>query len=635
MKFKLVSQYSAKTIHGHLATPSGKYIKDDGTELKYSDLHQVKDMYEQVLRGEYEFTGLKQNLTRELGYTNDGSDADSKKPLALEYRNNFDHIVIEGIPATADAVAIRDAIKDALNSLISYEAQKRDKDKVRVTHQMPAGERQIFTRIETAESGNKHIHILMNKRGFLTKEIIEKELEANKNNHLVVSKLKETLDKMTITKLDKALAQALNLQATYDQKLMGELINKTLISRGLSPIESFGSFTASADSNKKTTSEAKQAINEIINNDFDEETVNKVVEEIQKQEHSSVDSVIIQKRIAENKEKAEQLASELQKLSSESRQLEQAQKAINENYALKNNVEKLSSSIEQITKTIEEKDSYIQQLKDIHIDELDEINKDYRLKISSKNEELEQKKQELDKVNEEFETLWKDKENLEKELKEHIEKSNKKIDEISSNNEKLKENISSIEKEKETLVELNKSLNQNNESQKTIISTKDEIINSKNEIIRNKDTEFDKFREESNQRRIEFQKKIDILQEKNDEYQKEIEEFKKQRAIEHQKLIDETRAKFEFENKLKEIKEENTSLKSLVKSVGEKFAKVTDILSKLASKMTNEEKKEAAKVFENTDDVFKDNRNLLQKINDRRKAFEVNNNNNRKNTPKI
>lgn len=635
MKFKIVAQYSAKTIHAHLATPSGKYIKEDGTELKYDDLMQVKSMYEQVLSGEYEFTGLKQNLKRELSYTNDGTDADSKQPLALDYRNNFDHIIIENIPASADAEAIRDAIKDSLNSVISYEAQKRDKGKVNVTHQMPAGEKQIFTRIETADSGNKHIHILMNKRGFLTKDIIEKELEANKNNSLVVSKLNETLEKMKIAGVDKALAQALNLQATYDQKLMGELINKTLISRGLSPIESFGSFTASADSNKKTTSEAKQAINEIVNNDFDEETVSKVVEEIQKQEYSSVDSVIIQKRIAENKDKAEQLASELQKLSSESRQLEHAQKAINENFALKNNVEKLSSSIEQITKTIEEKDNYIQQLKDIHIDELDEINRDYRLKISSKNEELEQKKQELEKVNEEFEVIWKDKESLEKELKEHIEKSNKKIDEISINNEKLKDNIYSIEKEKETLIELNKSLNQNNESQKTIISTKDEIINTKNEVIRNKDTEFDKFREESNQRRIEFQKKIDELHQQGENYVKEIEELKKQRAIEHQKLIDETKAKFEFENKLKEIKEENNSLKSLVKSVGEKFAKVTDILSKLASKMTNEEKKEAAKVFDNTDDVFKDNRNLLQKINDRRKAFEVNNNNNRKNTPKI
>ena len=295
---------------------------------------------------------------------------------------------------------------------------------------MPAGEKQIFTRIETADSGNKHIHILMNKRGFLTKEIIEKELEANKDNPLVVSKLNETLDKMKISGVDKALAQALNLQATYDQKIMGELINKTLISRGLSPIESFGSFTATADSNKKTTSEAKQAVNEIFNSDFDETTVNKVVEEIQTQEYTSVDAVIIQKRLAENKAKAEQLATELQKVVSESKQLEQAQKAVNENGLLRSEVEKLKSVISEINKKVTEKDNYIETLKTIQQDEIDDINRENSVKITRKDEEILEKTEKLKALEEEFDTTWKDKEAVEAQFKEYVEKTDKELEQI-------------------------------------------------------------------------------------------------------------------------------------------------------------------------------------------------------------
>lgn len=514
MKLKVLTTYTSSTANNHLTSPSGQYLKPDGTPYKAEDLTMLEDMYKEVLAGKMESFTDKKYVKKSMG--NSGGP-DAKGDKAPQHVDHFDHIVIQDIPASVDTQALTNIIKQELNSDIFYR-ENQGGGKFKNTY--VTGEREILDRIEVSPSGNRHLHLFVNRRGIVSKQQLQDDLQKWKNSNdvnkdIVIDGIQNALGKMQIAGVDKALAQSLIMNNTYSQQLMLDRINTALQNAGISPIAQAGSYSPTDSNNRKTTPEAKQAVNEIIDNDFNEETVKKVVEEITTEEYSSVDGVIIQKRLAENKARAEQLATELQKLSSESRQLEQAQKAVNENSMLKGQLEKLSGVIERVNKTVEEKNEYIETLKVIHQDELDELNKDYRVKINQKDEEILEKTSKISELEEEFNVVWEDKKAVEEQLKDYQEKTEKELEQIPE----LKKALDNANKLNEQYQSMFETLQKNIEEEK-------QRTKAETEKVKLVESKLSEMIEKFNQEQAQKQKALEEVKQAQEEAKKAQEDIK-------------------------------------------------------------------------------------------------------------
>lgn len=551
MKFKVLATYSSATASNHLSSPSGQYLKPDGTPYQVSDLSMLDDMYQDVLNGKMESFTDKKYVKKSMGNTGGPTAKGDKAPQHVDH---FDHVVIQDIPATLDVALLASIVKQELNSDIFYR-ENQGGGKFKNTY--VTGEREILDRIETSPSGNRHLHLFINRRGIVSKQQLQDDLvkwknSSDVNKDIVIDGITNAIGKMNIAGVDKALAQGLSMNGTYPQQLMLERINNALQNAGISPIAQAGSYSATDNNNRKTTPEAKQAVNEIIDNDFSEESVKKVVEEITNEEYSSVDSVIIQKRLAENKTRAEQLATELQKVVSESKQLEQAQKAVNENSMLKGQLEKLSGVIERVNKTVEEKNEYIEILKNNHQDEIDEINRENKVKIIRKDEEIQEKTEKLKALEEEFDTTWKDKEAVEAQFKEYVEKTDKELEQIPQ------------------LQELLNTANVQNKQYQEMFALQQEQIKQNQELL--KQTQ-EQFKESQEQLKLSNEENIKLTKQRI-----EIEEIKEKAFADLKKLSEEFAQKQEENKELAKANQELKNANSVLSNTLTQFAELSNKL---------------------------------------------------------
>lgn len=532
MKLKVMATYSSSTVGGFLTTPSGHFLKDDGTIATIDDLTLLRKMYEDVTPDPND-----QNQSKKMvSYTDEkyvkkslGNTDKTGSNKAPEYVDQFDHIVIEDIPLGVDLDDFKKIVKEQINSDLFYTWNKGNGS---ISNIYATGEHEILDRIDVTNTGNRHYHLLVNRRGIVSKEQLERDLEKWKNSNdvnknIVIDGISNCLGKMKINGFDKAMAQSLSFDDKNVQNIIIPKISKALQDNGISPLV-FGGTNNSKPSqdgnNRKTTPEAKIAVNEIVDNGFSEEAVNKVVEEIQTQEFSTTDSIIIQKRLDENKTKAEQLATELQKLVSESRQLEQAQKAVNENGMLIIKINSLNKVIEDKDNKLSEKDKYIETLKGIHQDELEELNKDYRVKVNQKDEEILEKTSKISELEEEFNTVWEDKKAVEEQFKDYQEKTDKELEQIPE----LKKALDNANKLNEQYQSMFETLQKNIEEEK-------QRTKAETEKVKLVESKLSEMIEKFNQEQAQKQKALEEVKQAQEEA-RQAQEDKKELAKANQEL---------------------------------------------------------------------------------------------------
>lgn len=587
MKLNSLHTYTSETVKGHLATKSGQYLKEDGTPYTYDDLETLPKLLRQADKGHINtMTDLKY-VRAALGNSGD------KAPENVAY---FDHLVIEDIPKDIDEKTFIQAVKDGFNSSVFY---VENKGKDRTQEILVVGERQILDRIETSPNGNKHLHLLVARRSLADVDLLNKEIEkwSNSSSPLkdnVIRRLNEGLDKLKLSKVDKTLSQPLSLSGTYAQQELVQNINNILTEKGIAPLSGFGSYSTASTSNIKTSSEAKQATNEIIDSGFSEKAVKEVVEAITSKEASTIDEVIIQKRLIENKKRMEEITNELQKLTSESRTLTEAQQAINDKNKLEAEVKALISTIKEKDEALKKAEEEKNALTEKHLDEIEEIQTKFSLEIQSKNDLIEEGNKKYTELENDLELLENDKAITEEALSE----AKKVIEEVKG---ELKQSI-----------EINEGMALTVERYKTLLEDNKQFLKEQEEAFRKQKEAMNEQIAEQAKQLEEARKEIQQLKETNS---KQEENFKKIETNLQEEIKILTAENVNAKDEVQQLNELN---KKLFNTVGQ-FKAVAENLSKTYARAINAVKTK----LKNHATAKKDTEQEFTKLNTELKAIET------------
>lgn len=424
-----LNSYNGKDIANHMSSSSGDYFDADGNAITYADLIQKKALQQKVLNGELATTTDPRYAKRDAQ-----KNGDDKGPAHLkssDYQNNFDHFVIEQIPPNLSEEQYKKYEQIITNEFRNLKVFYATKD----TGFLHLGERQVLSRMDTDTTGHKHLHIVVNRMAIVDKSTVEEALKEFKENNdvnnltdnqkLYVASLEKAISFMTLSGKDKALEQSADFQQSYLQRALTENINKNLLANGLAPIASSGSYSQNGNSNKKTTEESKKTVAEIEANNFSEESTVKAIEKINETQFSSLDAVILQRKLEENKKKAQAVSDELLRINAENRVLLEAQIAFN-------NATVLTQQNEVLNKKVEELEA--------KVNEAVEVKDRLEIEVSNKDEFITKQSQDIQGLQISVE-----------ELKEEV--SNEKLNVVN-----LQDDLDIAEKARKELEEKNKSL---------------------------------------------------------------------------------------------------------------------------------------------------------------------------------
>lgn len=548
MKLNSLHTYTSETVKSHLATKSGQYLKEDGTPYTYDDLETLPKLLRQADKGYIStMTDLKY-VRASLGYSGD------KAPENVAY---FDHLVIEDIPKDIDEQTFIQAVKDGFNSSVFY---VENKGKDRTQEILVVGERQILDRIETSPNGNKHLHLLVARRSLADVDLLNEEIKKWSDSNSVykdnvIRRLKDGLDKLKTSNLSLILSQPLSLSGTYAQQELVQNINNILKEKGIAPLSGFGSYSTASTSNIKTSSEAKQATNEIIDSGFSDEAVKDVVEAITNKEASTIDEVIIQKRLSENKKRIEEITNELQKLTSESRTLSEAQQAINDKNKLEAEVKALISTIKEKDEALKKAEEEKNALTEKHLDEIEEIQTKFSLEIQSKNDLIEEINKKYSDLENEFELLENDKAITEEALSE----AQKVIEEVKG---ELKQSI-----------EINEGMALTVERYKTLLEDNKQFLKEQEEAFRKQKEAMNEQIAEQAKQLEEAKKEVQQLKETNSKQEENFKKIENELTTQIQTLTNENSSNKEEISQLQEVNKHLFKVASQFKSVAESLSK--------------------------------------------------------------
>lgn len=429
MQLIALNSYNGKDIANHMSSSSGDYFDADGKAITYADLIQKKSLQEKVLNGEIASTTDPRYIVRDAKKKGDDSGPSYEK--SSDYQKNFDHFVVEGIPPnlTEDQYnKYQQIITDEFRNLKSFYATKDNGF-------LHLGERQVLSRLDTDTTGHKHLHIVVNRMAIVSKSTVEEALKdfreqndltnLTDNQKLHVASLEKALAFMNKAGKDKALEQPAEFDKSYLQKQLLENINATLTNNGLAPIGASGTYSQNGNSNRKTTEESKKAVAEIEADNFSEESAVKAIEKINDTQFSSLDSVILQRKLEENKKKAQAVSDELMRINAENRVLLEAQIAFN-------NATVLTQQNEVLNKKVEELEA--------KVIETVEVKEKLEIEVSSKDDFITKQSEKVQGLQIQVD-----------ELKEEV--SNEKL-----NAENIKDELDEADKARRELEEKNKSL---------------------------------------------------------------------------------------------------------------------------------------------------------------------------------
>jgi chromosome segregation ATPase len=510
------ASYTSNNAKKFLSTKSGEFLDEDGNKVTVDMLETKEKLMKKVLNGELGSTTDPRYVKREASYT--GDETSSTK--APDHKINFDHIVLEDIPATADIQKIHDVVKGQFKHIDDFYNDSNGRP------QLYLGEREIHSRIDKKPNGDYHIHFFVNRHGIVDLHSLQDKLDDLKqepkpnNDHILA--VEKAINFIGKSGCLKGLEQSCDFNDHYMQESLNKKINNALTAEGLAPIGAYSTYAQGKESNVKTTQESKNLAHEVVNSDYDEEVINNYVEKVQDTERVTVlDSVIVSQKLSENKKQLSKLAEEMKRLASESKQLELAQEAITTNENLKEELDtvkadntKLNEQITELVTTHKKQlEDTVSDLTEKHKEEITNVKTSLNSVIESVKEDLQAKEKE---VNELDELLTEQVENN-NQLVEEKEILNKSVEKLTLENNQVK---SDLEKSKEESVKLANDLATEKEEKLKISAEKDKIFDMFDKVVKAQEQQ---------------QKEIELLKEQNAQYQavvKQEQEKSNQMAIE-------------------------------------------------------------------------------------------------------
>jgi len=556
MELVNVGKYTSNKVGNFLKTDSGKFYNNDGELVEVDDLTTKQEYLDMALNGDIATTTDPKYVVRGARYTGD-ENSTQKAPDNIV---NFDHIVLEGIPANADIKKYEEVVKEQLANFDHYYNKGGDKP------QLYLGEREVFSRIDQKPNGDYHIHFLVNRHAIVDKNQLENKLTTlnlNKDGEQITA-INKALGFMNAKGKDKALEQTCDFNDHYIQDPLQKKINTALQQNGLSPIGAYSSYSQNKDSNVKTTAESKTVAIEVMNNGYSEEAVENVIEKLQEQKITSLDGVIIDKRLNENNKRMAELAEEMRKITAENKQLDEAQKAVNENQVLRNQNNELKTELVK-------KDEYIETLKTIQADEVNVLRQEkenIKSEFTQKNNALSLTVEELVKQNND---LNNDYDNVNEELeivKEEKELAVKEQLELVKNNAELESKLEKAEEEKEFTKQVYKEVKEQNDDLKVEVKETKAINKDIMEQLAKRDNEI--FEMMAIKSKLEAREKelMEQIKEQSNELNKQMEEknrlletLKEQQAKHIETIKAEQDKLLNLSNEVNEVKTINEQLK--------------------------------------------------------------------------
>lgn len=558
MELVNVGKYTSNKVGNFLKTESGKFFYDnEGNLVTVDDLTTKQEYLDMALSGEIATTTDPKYVVRGARYTGD-ENSTQKAPDNIV---NFDHIVLEGIPANADIKKYEEVVKDQLANFDYYYNKGGDKP------QLYLGEREVFSRVDQKPNGDYHIHFLVNRHAIVSKDRLESKLNTlnlNKDGEQITA-INKALGFMNAKGKDLALEQTCDFNDHYIQDPLQKKINTALQQNGLSPIGAYSSYSQNKDSNVKTTAESKTVAIEVMNNGYSEESVENVIEKLQEPKITSLDGVIIDKRLNENNKRMAELAEEMRKITAENKQLDEAQKAVNENQILRNQVNTFK---EELTK----KDEYIETLKTIQADEVKQLKQDKDNLESQFKQQIIVLKETTEELVKQNDGLTNDYENISEELE--IVKQEKEL-EIAKQKE-LEQKFIKAEEEKEFTKQVYKEVKEQNDELKVEVKETKAINRDIMEQLAKKEDEIFKIMARNSELEKQEKELMNQIKEQANELNKQMEEknrllesFKEQQAkhletikAEQDKLLALTSEVNEVKTVNEQLKENNIQLKN-------------------------------------------------------------------------
>ena len=333
------TQEGSTSIKTLVVTKSGQYLDGDGNIITLANFGQYMtpkvDLYNQVIRGELGSSTDPKYLKRGLSYNNKVSKVDDPTAtnIHLDYTNNYDHLAIDGLPANlsdSDLEKYKSVVAETFGKLNAFFVADNKPNLI-------MGERQVLVRIDKMANGTQdpHIHIVANRHSIAKRDDLVTELQFCTDTEKKKA-LQKAID-FSVGK-DKVLMQSCNFSSNnYVNAIVINELNKNLVNAGLSPLTGY-TMSNNKGTNAPISQESKAKAKEIVLENYTPESVEKLIQKTET-EVTSLDSVILQKRLAGNNSRIAELSEELARLASESRTLNEAQTALNENVLLKQEIQ--------------------------------------------------------------------------------------------------------------------------------------------------------------------------------------------------------------------------------------------------------------------------------------------------------
>lgn len=604
--------YTSNDATRHLSGPSGVYFDEDGNQVTANTIQTRMSQFQRVKNGEIGTTTRAGYVLRSMPYT--GSAAREEPKKAPDNQLNFDHIVIEKIPANANAAEIQKTVIDKFKNIDYFMVNDKG------TSQLFLGEREVYSRIDVKPDGSQHIHLFVNRMALVSKEKLNKKLAEMTASGVSfdepetalkhIKALKDAL--VNIGNKNLALEQSVDFNEHYFQSHISKAINEELSKKGIAPVGDWGSYSLPDSSNVKITPETKKLVVSLETDGYSDDSVNELLQNVENEQFSSLDAVIIQKKITTNKEKLNSLAEEIRRITSESRQLEEAQKAVMIVEQLSFDNKNLNSEVvklrEDIVNTIVDKTKVEETLSRVNenINSIrDKLELSYEMPIveavinlveqkNNENENIAQEKEELELV---LNTKIQKEQELVAEKEVIIESINQELDKlrnVEAQNELLKSTIAqkdSIIETKDTQIDIIKNNRDELKDRVDNLESVNEQLTDRNDSL----VEINKANKEENQKLSNDNAQLVAAIEKLKQEKEAMSNINKSQADTIGKLGEDK------DKLVQELAEKDTIIKTLTdlyKEVKARLSSTTEKLKVAISKLaTTEVKKEVTKVI--------------------------------------